>query len=378
MAEIAKIEVETLEAEEAVQAAAADAKAKSEAAAEAGLAAGQLKTEVETLAKLLTPVGDSRHAAGARSHQGRGGLRDGAGRGAGRRPRRAGCADAPAHWRVNAAGEADPALPAGVEPLVARVEGPPELTRRLRQIGVVAAADGARLQRTLRVRPAPGLPGGPLVALGRLRCGGRGVGGGCHAPCRAQSARHACPRRGRGTPGGGERTRGRRDGGATVGGRPGRGEAVAPALARGADQGGADPRGADRHGAPGAGDGGQDCRRRRCQGPRPRRARRGARPPLGNRGGAGGARRHTSPGGGPGVRADGGCRPALTRHREPHRAHHAGARASRPHRAAGGDRPASASAGRRGPPAPISRSPRSRNGPPRPRPRSPSLRPCPP
>ena len=59
MAEIAKIEAETLAAEEAVQAAAADAKAKSEAAAEAGLAAGQLKTEVETLAKLLTPAGDS-------------------------------------------------------------------------------------------------------------------------------------------------------------------------------------------------------------------------------------------------------------------------------------------------------------------------------
>ena len=59
MAEIASIEGETLAAEEAVQAAAADAKAKSEAAAEAGLAAGQLKTEVETLAKLLTPAGDS-------------------------------------------------------------------------------------------------------------------------------------------------------------------------------------------------------------------------------------------------------------------------------------------------------------------------------
>ena len=59
MAEIASIEGETLAAEEAVQAAAADAKAKSEAAAETGLAAGQLKTEVETLAKLLMPAGDS-------------------------------------------------------------------------------------------------------------------------------------------------------------------------------------------------------------------------------------------------------------------------------------------------------------------------------
>ncbi len=42
-----------------MQASSAEAKAKSAAAAETGLAAGQLKTEVETLAKLLTPAGDS-------------------------------------------------------------------------------------------------------------------------------------------------------------------------------------------------------------------------------------------------------------------------------------------------------------------------------
>src|SRR4029078_6154859 len=41
-------------------------------------------------------------------------------------------------------------LPAGVEPLFAHVAGPPELTRRLHQVGVVDAADGIRLQRSLR------------------------------------------------------------------------------------------------------------------------------------------------------------------------------------------------------------------------------------
>ena len=150
MAEIAKIEAETLEAEEAVQAAAADAKAKSEAAAEAGLAAGQLKTEVETLAKLLTPVGDSRLPPVLDRIKVEAGYEMALAAALGDDLDAPVAADAPAHWRVNAAGETDPALPAGVEPLVARVEGPPELTRRLRQIGVVAAGDGARLQRTLK------------------------------------------------------------------------------------------------------------------------------------------------------------------------------------------------------------------------------------
>ena len=59
MAEIANIEAETLAAEEAVQAAAAEPRSKSDAAAQASLAAGQLTTEVETLAKLLTPAGEA-------------------------------------------------------------------------------------------------------------------------------------------------------------------------------------------------------------------------------------------------------------------------------------------------------------------------------
>ena len=53
------------------------------------------------------------------------------------------------HWRLNAPAEPDGPLPSGVEPLVAHVAGPSELTRRLRQIGVVDATDGARLQRLL-------------------------------------------------------------------------------------------------------------------------------------------------------------------------------------------------------------------------------------
>ena len=39
----------------------------------------------------------------------------------------------------------DPALPAGIEPLAAHVQAPPELARRLAQIGVVAKERGGEL-----------------------------------------------------------------------------------------------------------------------------------------------------------------------------------------------------------------------------------------
>jgi chromosome segregation protein len=60
-------------------------------------------------------------------------------------------ADAPAHWDRLDAGGGDPDLPEGIEPLIAYVEAPPELARRLRQIGVVTAADGKRLRSRLAV-----------------------------------------------------------------------------------------------------------------------------------------------------------------------------------------------------------------------------------
>jgi len=58
---------------------------------------------------------------------------------------------APARWRV-VSGEGDPALPNEVEPLAGHVAAPAELARGLAQIGIVARADGARLQ----ARLAPG------------------------------------------------------------------------------------------------------------------------------------------------------------------------------------------------------------------------------
>ncbi|WP_020181260.1 chromosome segregation protein SMC [Methylopila sp. M107] len=58
-------------------------------------------------------------------------------------------ARAPAHWAATEA-SADPALPAGVERLADHVTAPPELSRRLSQIGVVARADGPLLRASLQ------------------------------------------------------------------------------------------------------------------------------------------------------------------------------------------------------------------------------------
>jgi chromosome segregation protein len=52
---------------------------------------------------------------------------------------------APMRWSHLGVVEGDPALPDGVEPLAAHVQAPPELARRLAQIGVVAKERGAEL-----------------------------------------------------------------------------------------------------------------------------------------------------------------------------------------------------------------------------------------
>src|SRR5499427_5457989 len=57
---------------------------------------------------------------------------------------------APMRWTVAGHDGADPSLPSGVEPLAAHVQAPPELTRRLRQIGVVARERGAELVSQLK------------------------------------------------------------------------------------------------------------------------------------------------------------------------------------------------------------------------------------
>jgi chromosome segregation protein len=57
---------------------------------------------------------------------------------------------APMRWTVAGEASGDPVLPAGVEPLAAHVQAPPELSRRLHQIGVVAKERGAELVSQLK------------------------------------------------------------------------------------------------------------------------------------------------------------------------------------------------------------------------------------
>jgi chromosome segregation protein len=57
---------------------------------------------------------------------------------------------APMRWTDVGAHGDDPALPDGIEPLAAHVQAPPELSRRLRQIGVIAKDRGAALVSQLK------------------------------------------------------------------------------------------------------------------------------------------------------------------------------------------------------------------------------------
>ncbi|HUI98431.1 MAG TPA: chromosome segregation protein SMC [Xanthobacteraceae bacterium] len=60
-------------------------------------------------------------------------------------------ANAPIHWAGAERDAADPALPAGIEPLAEHVKAPAELARRLAQIGIVIArTDGPRLAKLLK------------------------------------------------------------------------------------------------------------------------------------------------------------------------------------------------------------------------------------
>jgi chromosome segregation protein len=56
----------------------------------------------------------------------------------------------PIRWAGATVDPGDPALPEGAEPLSAHVTAPPELARRLAQIGIVARADGPRLAPLLK------------------------------------------------------------------------------------------------------------------------------------------------------------------------------------------------------------------------------------
>ena len=149
-ANVQRLEVE-LQAAEAEEEAALKAEAETRAtAAAAKLASQELETEFATLLKLLAPAHDwSPIVEEIRITSG---YEQALGAALGDDLDAASDETAPSHWRLTAPAGDDPELPEGATPLGKFVKGPEALARRLRQIGVIDAARGRKLQTML----APG------------------------------------------------------------------------------------------------------------------------------------------------------------------------------------------------------------------------------
>ncbi|MEZ5817274.1 MAG: AAA family ATPase [Hyphomicrobiaceae bacterium] len=147
---IETVEAQMLAAEEQLEALAETATRAREARAAAELEAGRVATEIATLEKLLLPPGGRNLPPVVEHMTVTVGLEMALVAALGDD------LDAPLeeaaalHWRLVATGDDDPGLPKGAEPLLLNVDGPPELTRRLRQIGIVDRAEGRRLQDQLK------------------------------------------------------------------------------------------------------------------------------------------------------------------------------------------------------------------------------------
>ncbi len=146
---IADLETRTATAETDLRRAVAELSAKREASGKARLAAGRLRTEADTLTKLLTPARDADAPPILDSLTVTPGYETALGAALGEDLDAPVAETAPVRWSI-LAGDGDPALPARVKSLAAFVEAPDALRRRLAQIGIVDATDGARLQKKLR------------------------------------------------------------------------------------------------------------------------------------------------------------------------------------------------------------------------------------
>ncbi len=150
VARLADIERQTQEAEEALAGARDREASAREHASQLRLRLKQIETEAATLIKVLKPEDARRWRPVVDSIAVAAGYETALGAALGDDLDVPLDAQAPIRWTTIPAQAADPALPAGVEPLSRYVTAPPELARRLAQVGVVAAADGARLQRDLK------------------------------------------------------------------------------------------------------------------------------------------------------------------------------------------------------------------------------------
>ena len=149
-AEVADIEAQALAIEEKVAELAAQATSRREASQTARLLAGRLSTEMETLAKLLVPLREDGLPPIVDQLRVTPGYEMALGAALGDDLDAPADESAAVHWRRIDMGLDDPKLPEGVTPLLSSVLGPPELTRRLRQVGIVTREDGRRLQSKLK------------------------------------------------------------------------------------------------------------------------------------------------------------------------------------------------------------------------------------
>ncbi len=156
--EIARIEAKAVAAEEAARDLAAAANTAREESARARLSEAGLRTERETLAKLLVPQQGADFPPIVDRLRVAPGFEAALGAALGDDLEAPAEKTAPVHWHHVSIGRQDGALPSSVETLSAFVVAPPELDRRLKQTGLVVSREqGATLQSSL-------LPGQRLVS----------------------------------------------------------------------------------------------------------------------------------------------------------------------------------------------------------------------
>ena len=136
-------------AEEATLAAGETARLAREAHATTNLQSSQLGTEIATLTKLLRPAAGKSWPPIVDTLQVTAGYETALGAALGDDLEAPASEAAPQHWRKLGVGDLDAPLPEGAVPLLEFIRGAAELTRRLRQVGVVDRTIGKALQARL-------------------------------------------------------------------------------------------------------------------------------------------------------------------------------------------------------------------------------------
>ncbi|MBX6328306.1 MAG: chromosome segregation protein SMC [Pseudolabrys sp.] len=149
-AALAEAEAAAVAAETAHRAARRELEAAQAALAECEKRVQRLDTEAKTLAKLLSPETRSLWPPVIDQVTVEKGYEKALGAALGDDLDAPADTSAPMHWRELKSDEADPALPDGAVPLARFVSAPPQLARRLAQIGVVEREAGAQLAALLK------------------------------------------------------------------------------------------------------------------------------------------------------------------------------------------------------------------------------------